>query len=869
MSHETLVASTAPFKFLDPYGPEDGDLFFGRAAEVADLYTKIYSAAITVLYGESGTGKTSLIQCGLRNRIPREDMLFVSVRTAGDPGAAVRAALLRAAPQVPDAGEDLADLLRRVIRRSYKTVLLVFDQFEEFLLFQTEDVRRGFAAQLAGWLDGGLNLRLLFAIRQEYLAQLTALEPDLPGLYENRIWLRRMAREQAEEVIIGPCTKAGVSIDPDLVSSLLDVLNSSGQGIDLPTLQVVLDSLYRQAVVSSDSAPILSYQDYQALGKIHSILGRFLDERVAALEERAESARQVLKTLVSAEATRRPAAQEEIGRRLARDFRVQLPAAELTGLLNTLVQQRILRQDPDSHCYELRHDSLAPQVRGWMSVLERELETLRESLEHRFREYQRNQRLLDAQVLADLAPYEGRLLLEDALAQYVYSSKEALRSEETRQREQAMARTKHQHRVIIGVAGAFCLVVAVFGAFSFFQWQEAEGQKQKAESQRSTAVAALEKLKIAQDELLQAKGVAEQNFSNLRKLVDDFTQVSESDLRGKPGMEPLRRELLEKILAYYQDMSEQRAGDATIAADMGEILISVGNLRRQLNEPKPAEDAYRRAIKILAELSLQHPDTPAYTRQLAMSYNALGFLPNEVISEGEAAAVLQQARALRAILSASYPDDLQIQSELAASLNNLGLFLVEHQQNADAEQEYLRAITIRERLVSLAPDNQIYQSDLGKSYNNLAVFLVAVRRNGEAELPYRKALEIRGRLVREHPEVPEYSRALAKSEINLGELLKSNRKLSEARSLYQQAVEILERLVSGHPGVPDYIADLQRSRKAFSHILSLTGDKVAAAKQRKIAEDFERQVTYGTPGRILVYSANGQCVSSSAQRSRR
>jgi len=222
MSNEIVSARRSPFKFLDPYGPEDGNIFFGRSAEIAELYAKVYTAAITVIYGESGTGKTSLIHCGLRNRIPLEDMLFVYVRTAGDPDAALRQALLRAIPQIQDTGDDLGNLLHRVIRRSYKTVLLVFDQFEEFLLFQPEDTRRRFAAQLAGWLEEGLNLRLLFAIRQEYLAQLSALEQDLPGLYDNRLWLRRMSREQAEEVITGPCEQAGVSTAPALVRSLLD-----------------------------------------------------------------------------------------------------------------------------------------------------------------------------------------------------------------------------------------------------------------------------------------------------------------------------------------------------------------------------------------------------------------------------------------------------------------------------------------------------------------------------------------------------------------------------------------------------------------------------------------------------------------------
>ena len=54
-----------PFKFLDPYGPEDRAIFFGRESETAILYAQFYKSRLTLVYGESGTGKTSLIDCGV------------------------------------------------------------------------------------------------------------------------------------------------------------------------------------------------------------------------------------------------------------------------------------------------------------------------------------------------------------------------------------------------------------------------------------------------------------------------------------------------------------------------------------------------------------------------------------------------------------------------------------------------------------------------------------------------------------------------------------------------------------------------------------------------------------------------------------
>lgn len=143
----------SPFKFLDPYGPEDATLFFGRAFETAELYARLYRGPVTVVYGESGTGKTSLIQCGLRNRVPAEDMLFVSVRTALDPETTLSDELQKLAPA--EGPEGLDALVRRVIRESYKSLLLVFDQFEESSCSSPRTFGRPWAAGCRdGWTRG-------------------------------------------------------------------------------------------------------------------------------------------------------------------------------------------------------------------------------------------------------------------------------------------------------------------------------------------------------------------------------------------------------------------------------------------------------------------------------------------------------------------------------------------------------------------------------------------------------------------------------------------------------------------------------------------------------------------------------------------
>ena len=69
-----------PFKFLDAYTQEDKDIFFGRKDEITSLYEMVFQTDLILVYGASGTGKTSLIQCGLASKFQSHDWLEIYIR---------------------------------------------------------------------------------------------------------------------------------------------------------------------------------------------------------------------------------------------------------------------------------------------------------------------------------------------------------------------------------------------------------------------------------------------------------------------------------------------------------------------------------------------------------------------------------------------------------------------------------------------------------------------------------------------------------------------------------------------------------------------------------------------------------------------
>ena len=470
----TDVTASGPFKFLDPYGRADRDIFFGRDAEIAELYRKFFKAPLLLVYGPSGTGKTSLVQCGLCGEVPSEDLLLITIRSAREPLAALRRELLHQLDLPPTQSSSLLELLANLVQRKSKPLALFFDQFEELFLFQPPAVRDEFVAALRDWLAAGIKLHVIIGIREEYLAHLSELEPQLPGIFDNRVWVRRMGREQAREAIAGPCKARNVEIAPALVEELLDELVLGEQEVELPILQVVLDTLYRHAIERNPQQPAIIEADYQDLGRTSAILGNFIQERIDA-DDAPELAQQVLKAMITPAGTRQLSTLDEIVTR-AGQFGEPLDQGATVAILNRLIDGRIVRTEADGKLYELRHDSLAKTVLHWMSGMEQELAEVRQMLEHRLQESRSFGGMLSASVLTHIEPYLNSLRLTDELQDLVQRSRKTLHSRKVRLMGAGMA-----------ILSVVLVTVALLGWRSQQNFREAEVQRDKALEQTVVA----------------------------------------------------------------------------------------------------------------------------------------------------------------------------------------------------------------------------------------------------------------------------------------------------------------------------------------------------------------------------------------------
>ena len=404
---ETQPLPIYPYKWLDYYTAADVGIFYGRESETAELINHIHCHRLVVLYGASGTGKTSLLQAGVQPRLERADPPYtvVSVRALDDPAATICQALRRKLTQsaLPADG-SLVDIVAAASRASGGTILIVLDQFEEFFIRLGPQLRQAFVEELATLYDAqDVAVKLVISLREDWLAALSEVEARIPDLFRVRQRLLPLNQEQAQQAITEPVAGLGMVYEPALVERLLaDLGDGMASGVMPPQLQLVCDALYSAAV--QDSTPTIGLASYAELDETSGILQRYLGQLL--LEE-----------LVTAEGTKTVKAVDELSLALDND-------SDFVGtMLEKLVRARLLRawEQEGRQVYELAHEYLIQQIKLAPETLDRK--RVQELLDREVETWRHFQTLLSEDRLALLHPWREQLRLNvDALDLLLRSS---------------------------------------------------------------------------------------------------------------------------------------------------------------------------------------------------------------------------------------------------------------------------------------------------------------------------------------------------------------------------------------------------------------------------------------------------------------
>ncbi|MBP7514762.1 MAG: ATP-binding protein [Flavobacteriales bacterium] len=422
--------SASPFKFLDSYTRADIGDFFGRDKETDELFRQCFLSPILVVYGGSGTGKTSLVQCGLASRFQDSDWLPVPVRRSGDMIASVREAI-NAVTLTASNSVDLGQLAVNLYLDHFKPIYFLFDQFEELFIFGGHAESEVFFATMRALLEKERNAHAIFVVREEYLAELTRYERIIPGLIENRYRVERLSHHHAMNVVQQLCGAHGITCTEGFASALVERLDPESHGIELSYLQVFLDRCWRTRQGDEPFSPAL----LERIGHVDDLLGAFLDEQVAdtAEPQRAEA---LLKTFVSDQGTKRQLTSAE-AHEWVNTIGTPMELADVERLLQVFVTKRLLKERDERGRYELLHDALARQIFQRITRAEQELIEVRQFVQQAHGQFVKRGVKLTANDLTYLRPYRNQLHLKGEMKEFVEG---AFGEEERRERRKRLRR---------------------------------------------------------------------------------------------------------------------------------------------------------------------------------------------------------------------------------------------------------------------------------------------------------------------------------------------------------------------------------------------------------------------------------------------
>jgi tetratricopeptide (TPR) repeat protein len=842
-----VVDAVRPWPGLDAFTEALSPFFFGRDAEADELFRRVRRDLVTLLFGQSGLGKTSLLQAGLFPRLRWAGFLPVLIRLdhsagAPSPTAQVKAAIERefAAADLSEstpigAEESLWGYFHRADRRLADYAgneiipVLVFDQFEEIFTqgLARDDSRaasQSFLGELAelaenrppealeqaieadpGLVEGFVfdrqDYRIVLALREDFLAALESLRSRAPSLGRNRYRLRRMTGRQGLDAILNP---APGLVARDVAQEIIrfigsanpeDVFRVAGAGDAAEGFEV------EPSLLSLVCRELNERRIARGLDRIGAdLLAGSRDDIIAGFYERCladqpAALRGFVEDRLLSDSGFRESITLDSARRALSDVGVP------PGTLDELVRRRLLRIEDrlDVPRIEIIHDVLTPVIRQ-----SRDTRRLRQA--------------------------------EAAAA----DRETALRRERQR--------VRRAHYLVAAMA-VLALVTVVLAWWGWSSKVEAERQRAVADEQRAIAE---QQRNFAEEQRAAAAAEskrAEENFNMAVTTADGMvTTVADrlSDLIGVPAA--TIREILVSAERAFDQIAAAAPNSQHLRWRRAIMLISFADTYRTLGDTAEALDRAQKARTIMVVLINESRDNADWLHTLAASCERTGDVLHD---QGDLAAALAEYRASLDIhrrLVEKAPDDTERQQNLSIGHNKVGDVLGDQGDLAAALVEYRASLDIKKRLVEKDPDNIQWQSGLSIGHHHVGDVL---RQQGDlaaALAEYHAGLDIIGRLAENDSGSAKWQRGLSIGHEKVGDVLRDQGNFAAALAEYRADLDIARRLAERDPSNAEWQRDLSVSHNRVGDVFRDQGDRAAALTEHRAALDIAQRLAEKDPG---------------------
>jgi hypothetical protein len=527
----SLEPRDCPYVGLDPFKSEYAPFFFGRERDSRVIADSVAARRITILFGASGVGKSSVLNVGLpaELRARQPDWIIATHRDWHDRNGIegrVMGALWDALP-----GDTALEATK-------SPLLLILDQFEEYFLYETRTEVT--AAEIAfGELLSrrDVDLHVLIAVRDDSLHLLNKLRAVVPFVLETTIQLRHLNDDGARSAIRGPIKRYNdefrkgteIEIEDRLVDAVIAQLRegasrTAGQGvasgspeIELPYLQLTMTKLWDKA--GGRNATALRLQTLDDLGGVREIARKHVDQILGGLTPKEQAlCADIFRYLVTGSGSKIAYPTDALAKQVTSDRRqgssngvsAIVSTEEVAAVLEELTQgeKRLLRPVKARAVYELFHDVLGLPILEWRQKFldnaareeaERERQA-KEDAECKAKEAidlatkEANARARVEAQLRDEAEHrvhaetQARVAAEEAAreakAGAAAQTEKAAAERQAREAAENLASEKivsarRLRRALIGVAGA-ALVALLGSGVSFYSFRQAAEQSQRA-----------------------------------------------------------------------------------------------------------------------------------------------------------------------------------------------------------------------------------------------------------------------------------------------------------------------------------------------------------------------------------------------------
>lgn len=612
--HVVTLDPENPWLGLFSYTEHTRAYFHGRDEEAGELARRVQHKLLTVLFGQSGLGKTSLLRAGLVPRLRGADFCPVYVRIDYAPGSPspseqIKQAIFRATadaghwsrPGSAVEGESLweflhhrGDLLRNAAGQSL-VPLLIFDQFEEiFTLGQADDAGKlraqQFLEDLADLVENRApatleakmeeddragedfdfaraDYRVLITLREDYLAHLESIKARMPSITQNRMRLARMTGEQALAAVLKP---GGKLVTREVAESIVRFVAGGSELANAEIEPSLLSLVCRELNTIRLAQGRREISTDLLAGSRDTILTEFYER---ALADQPPGVRRVIEdNLLTDSGYRESLAEERVAKALA-----EAGAAPTT--LATLVNRRLLRIEErlDMRRVELTHDVLCSVV-----LASRNLRREREAREQAERE-------LAAQ----------------------------------REREAAIHRALARTRLILTGCAALLVVAILAALFGWYGMTRARTAEAQAQASRSNA----------------------ENLVSF--LIEDFY----NDLAPTGRLETLGK-LAHKTVAYYDSLPPTLRTQQT-QINRAMALVREGAAQQSSGKLDDADKSFGAAQAVFEKLRAGGDHGEAVTFGLALALETQGSsVVGSGIGRGTPAQLQQAADLLRPLVYA-------------------------------------------------------------------------------------------------------------------------------------------------------------------------------------------------------------------------